>query len=133
MLAKGTWYKIAALFCYSEARLTLHVSERRVNRKPGRCWSPAPSVTGGTAQAHTTEGLECLAGARAGPQGGVPAQVSSLPPSLCWLSYSALGAVWAGGLRFRRSRKGSRNRPEHMVKQALAPASQYTVERQPER
>lgn len=48
-----------------------------------------------------------------------------------WLSYSAL-RVWVGGLRFHRSRKGSRKRPEHTVKQTWAPASQYAVERQPE-
>lgn len=55
-------------------------------------------------------------------------------PSLGWGgagpgSYSALG-VCAGGLRFLRSRKGSRNSPEHTVKQTRAPASQYTAERQ---
>lgn len=55
---------------------------------------------------------------------------ASCPPALGrqgWLSYSAL-SVWAGGLSFLRSRKGSRKRPEHTVKQTLAPASQYTAE-----
>lgn len=68
---------------------------------------------------------------KVGRGGGSPARASS-PPAWVGLSYSALSA-WAGGLRFHRSRKGSRKRPEHTVKQTLAPASQYTVERQPER
>lgn len=54
------------------------------------------------------------------------------PDSWGWvwqLSYSSL-EVSAGCFSFHRSRKGSRKRAEHTVKQTWAPVSQYTVERQ---
>lgn len=50
------------------------------------------------------------------------------PDSWGWvwqLSYSSL-EVSAGCFSFHRSRKGSRKRAEHTVKQTWAPVSQYT-------